>query len=337
MVTELKIANFFETDSKMRVRCKLCPHFCILKEEQTGLCGVRKNIGGKLYSSNYGYISGIQIDPIEKKPLYHFYPTSAILSVGSLGCNLFCKFCQNWEIAHPESSMIVRHEYKPEELVAEALKQNDSIGIAFTYNEPTVFYEFMLDTAKLAAKTRLKNVMVSNGYINPKPLEELIPYIDAFNIDLKAFNEDFYKKQTNSKIHPVLESLKQIYLSGKHLEITNLIIPGLNDNELEFRKMMEWIVENLSNRTVLHLSRYFPHYLMSINATPQETLLNLYKIAKEYLAFVYLGNVLLDEGSSTSCPICGEKLIERKYYNIKNINLTEKGHCGNCDEKIVIM
>ncbi len=336
MVREYKRTMFFKNLPEMRAKCTLCPHFCILKEHQTGLCGVRQNFNGDVYSSNYGYISGVHLDPIEKKTLYHFHPGKAILSVGSLGCNLFCKFCQNWEIAHPEKSLWVRREYSPEELTIEAKKQPYNIGIAYTYNEPIVFYEFMYDTARIASEENLKNVMVSNGFINPTPLEKLLPYMDAFNIDLKAFDDEFYKKQTKSNLQPVLETLKLISLANKHLEITNLVIPGLNDNEAKFREMMEWISRHLKTNTVLHLSRYFPQYKIKIPPTSVDTLKKLYNIAKEYLPYVYIGNVMLKDESTTYCPKCNTKLIERNGYQISISKLTENGNCENCGEKIVI-
>jgi pyruvate formate lyase activating enzyme len=234
----VKEASFYSADNG-KIRCTLCPHNCIIHEGKRGICRVRKNDGGKLYSENFGQICSMNFDPIEKKPLYHFYPGSIIFSAGSLGCNLHCKFCQNWEISQTGIEEFGNlRTVAPEELINKALSRENNIGIAYTYNEPTVWYEFMIETAKLAQKEGLKNVMVTNGFINPEPLEELFPYMDAFSVDLKAFSNDFYKTVTSSRLDPVLTALKNIRNSGRHLEITNLVITDLNDNEKEFTEMI---------------------------------------------------------------------------------------------------
>ncbi len=285
-------AVYYQSISDGSVICGLCPHNCRISKGKSGICKVRSNYDGKLIADNYGKLSSIQLDPIEKKPLYHFFPGKKILSIGSVGCNLKCSFCQNCEISQSGISDFPHIKtYKPEEVVKMALSEKQNIGLAYTYNEPSVFYEFMLDTSKLIRAAGLKNVVVTNGFINSDPLVELLEYADAFNVDLKAFDSDFYKKQTKSDLEPVLEALKLINNSKKHLEITCLVVPGLNDDENKFRQMMLWISKELGNSTVLHLSRYFPRYKLSIESTPVETLLSLAKIAHEYLSFVYLGNV----------------------------------------------
>jgi pyruvate formate lyase activating enzyme len=330
-----KDALFFEKLDEMRVRCTLCPHFCILKNNQVGICGVRENKEGILHTLNYGKITAVYLDPIEKKPLYHYFPGSQVLSIGSFGCNLFCKFCQNWEIAHPEESQF-RKEIMPSELLEKALEVENNIGIAYTYNEPIVFYEYTLESAKLAHKKGLKNIIVSNGYINTAPLLDLLPYIDAFNIDLKAFTEDFYRKITHSHISPVLQTLKSIYASGKWLEITNLVIPGLNDSPDDFKKLIDWIAENLSPNVPLHLSRYFPAYKVDIPKTPVNTLEELYDIAKTKLNFVYIGNIQTQNSNHTFCPKCHNKVIERNAYNTDTQKMTSDGKCKFCGEQIAI-
>jgi len=289
-----------------------------------------------LISENYGKISSIGFDPIEKKPLYHFYPGKEILSIGSLGCNLQCQFCQNYSISQTNIDEFERNcsLYSPEQIKNLALSRNTNIGVAYTYNEPTVFFEFMLDTAKIIKSAGLKNVMVTNGFINPEPLNELHNYIDAYNVDLKAFNNDFFKKYTKSELEPVKETLKSIIKAGKHLEITNLIIPTLNDSQTEFENMCRWIADTLGKGVIFHISRYYPTYRMTIDQTSIEQLILLYEIAKKHLDFVYLGNVLLDEGNNTYCNSCKELLISRKGYFTKINGVDAQGNCSNCKSPI---
>lgn len=330
-------ARYYIKLDNRNVQCELCPHNCIIQDDKSGICNVRTNDSGILLTKNYGKISSIGFDPIEKKPLYHFYPGSDILSIGSLGCNLKCQFCQNWEIsqtcdeAYSRESMV----YSPEQIIKLALSRRNNIGIAYTYNEPTVFYEFMINTAKLAKQSGLKNVMISNGYINQKPLQDLLPYIDAFNIDLKSFSENFYREYTKSKLEPVKQTLKAIASSSKHLEITNLVIPTLNDDSIEFEEMIKWIRDNLGDEIVFHISRYFPTYKLKIEATSIEKMTSLAEIASKYLKYVYLGNVLLEEGSNTYCPKCNELVIKRSGYLSKCVSLTSKGECMKCKTQIL--
>ncbi len=324
-------AQFYTKLENKTVRCDLCPWFCVLKPGQTGNCKVRSNENGKLVTLIYNQIAAFGIDPVEKKPLYHFYPGKSILSIGEVGCNLHCSFCQNHRISQCFASEFEGfQEITSSQLVAKALKIPQNAGIAYTYNEPFTFYEFMLETAKLAHESGLKNIVVSNGYINPEPLEELLPFIDAFNIDLKAFSEEFYKKQTKGKLTPVLECLKIISKSPAHLEITNLIIPGLNDDETEFEKMVKWIASETGNDVPLHLSRYFPQHQLNLPSTPVTKLETLYELAKKHLHYVYLGNVSDEKRSSTFCARCNKILISRNHYNISVLNLDEKGCCKTC-------
>jgi len=320
-----------------KAQCTLCPHMCIISNSNSGICKVRTNQNGVLISDNYGVISSIGFDPIEKKPLYHFYPGKEILSIGSFGCNLQCQFCQNWQISQVLVDTFSREHsnYSSDQILKLALSRKNNIGVAYTYNEPTVFFEFIIETARLIKSKGLKNVMVTNGYINPEPLNELHSYIDAYSVDLKAFNIDFFKKITKSTLEPVKETLKSIVKADKHLEITNLVIPTLNDDPIEFEHMCIWIANELGNKTVLHISRYFPTYKTTINSTPLEKMLELYEIAKKHLSYVYLGNISLSEGNNTFCNSCRTLLIKRIGYSTQIISLDEKGNCKNCNQKIL--
>lgn len=325
------VAKFYSEIAKDVLRCELCPHFCNIAVNKYGNCKVRKNENGKLISENYGKLCSIHLDPIEKKPLYHFYPSSKILSIGSVGCNFHCNFCQNSDISQTGvHNFFSLQNISIEQIIAQAATTPENIGIAYTYNEPVVWYEFMKDLAIAAKNNNLKNVMVSNGYINAKPLEEILPYMDAFNIDLKAFNNDFYKRIVGAQLEPVKQTLKQIKKSGNHLEITNLIIPTLNDNISEFETMVKWINDELGINTILHLSRYFPRYKSTIPATPESTMLRLYELAKKNLNFVYIGNMQSEHGQNTICPKCGKTLVYRHYYNTSIEGLNEKGLCKYC-------
>lgn len=331
-------ALFYTKLANQTLRCDLCPWFCLLKPGQTGNCKVRSNKKGELFTHVYNKVAVIGTDPIEKKPLYHFHPGKSILSIGEVGCNLHCSFCQNHQISQCIATDFDRfQEITSEQIVAKALKIPENIGIAYTYNEPFTFYEFMLETAKAAHEKGLKNVVVSNGYINPEPLKNLLPFIDAINIDLKAFSEEFYRKQTKGKLSPVLETLKIIAESPAHLEITNLVIPGLNDDEAEFENMVQWIAEELGKDMPLHISRYFPKFRLKTAATPTETMLLLYKTAKKHLNHVFVGNVPDTERSSTFCGHCGEILIRRNAYEVQIQNTREDGCCATCGTPVKII
>lgn len=270
-----------------RVECKLCPHHCKISEGQRGICRVRTNQSGQLYSLNYGRVAACAVDPIEKKPLFHFYPGKKILSFGSVGCNLGCSFCQNWTIAHsdPETSELT--PTKAVELAASA--GPDNLGIAYTYSEPLMWYEFVLDTAPLVHDQGLKNVLVTNGYIEAEPLRELLPHLDAMNIDVKGFQEDYYGKICRGKLGPVLKTV-ELAAECCHVEVTTLLVTDLNDSPGEIKKLARWLA-SISPEIPLHLSRYFPNYKLDKPPTPKEKLLEAYQIAKEKLEYVYLGNV----------------------------------------------
>ncbi len=329
-------ARYYETIQKGKVKCRLCPAECVISPGKRGVCHVRKNKDGVLIAENYGIISASHLDPVEKKPLYHFHPGARIFSIGSIGCNMACFFCQNYDI----SQGTVDHYHgeglvMPDELTERALQMEDNLGIAFTYNEPTVYYEYMLDTARLSAAAGMKNVVVTNGYICREPLAQLLEVTDAFNVDLKSYSDSFYRKATHARLLPVKNSLKQIRLSGKHLEITYLLIPGWNDDICKFREMMKWVRDELGPQTVFHLSRYFPAYRSKEPKTPVKLMFRFYEVAKKYVFYVYLGNLSASESQNTICHQCGKMVISRSGYFIQKIGLDEKGCCKYCGTKIV--
>ncbi len=269
------------------VHCRLCPHDCKIADGATGVCGVRQNTGGALYSLIYGETTSVALDPIEKKPLYHYHPGEYILSLGTKGCNFKCPFCQNWAISQDGGAP--SEKITPEWAVAKA-KELRSFGIAYTYNEPFIWYEFVLDTAKLAKKAGLENVLVTNGYVNPEPLKEMLPYIGAMNIDLKSIDDGFYRKYCRGSLEPVLRTIKTSAKSC-HIEITNLVITGLNDTDGDFKKLSDWVCDNTGPETPLHFSRYFPCYQMKNLPTDIETLKRAGGIAGKRLKYVHLGNI----------------------------------------------
>lgn len=317
-------AMFWERRGE-RVKCNLCPRACVIPPGGRGVCHGRANREGELESLNFGAVTSMALDPIEKKPLYHFHPGREVLSLGTFGCNLTCRFCQNHSISQVEAQF---SRVEPEEAVQAALEQGKGcIGLAFTYSEPTVWYEFILETARLAHRNGLSNVLVSNGYIMTEPLEELLPHLDAANIDIKAFSEEFYRNVCGGTLQPVLNTVKT--LAGRiHLELTTLIIPGLNDGEDEISRLVDW-VSDLPEETPLHFSRYFPSYRMTIPPTPRETLIGAHRIAATKLHYVYLGNIDAGVGNDTLCPKCGSVLIHRHHWEIR-IGELEDGKCTNC-------
>ncbi|MFZ7104449.1 MAG: AmmeMemoRadiSam system radical SAM enzyme [Peptococcaceae bacterium] len=271
------------------VRCFLCPHHCVIPSGNLGICRVRKNENGSLQSLNYGLCTAIALDPIEKKPLYHYYPGSNILSIGTFGCNLQCSFCQNWEIAHGENPPLYKVTAREMAELARRQKPENNIGIAYTYSEPLMWYEFLLDTAEEIKNLGLSNILVSNGYIEEEPLRTLLPYIDAANIDVKAFNQTFYPRLCKGQLDPVKRTV-EILAEKCHLEITTLVIPGANDAMEEVNELAEWVA-GISKDIPLHLTRYFPNYKLHIPATPIATLKNAGEIARRSLSRVYLGNI----------------------------------------------
>ncbi len=328
----MKDALYFEVHNKEKkqLKCNLCPRYCIISDGKVGNCGIRKNVDGKLFSLTYDKFTSVSMDPIEKKPLYHFYPTREILSLGTLGCNFHCQFCQNWEISQAVFDERYLKTVTSSDAVALA-KQYRSVGIAYTYNEPLINYEWLKDTMSEAKKYGLKNVIVSNGYINEEPFYNIVENIDAANIDVKSFRDEFYKKYCGGKLAPVLRTVEILVKKKKHVEITNLIIPGLNDSDEEISDLVDW-VWSLGEETPLHFSRYFPCYKMTIKATPFPTLEKARKIALKKLKHVYIGNVMELEYNRTYCPQCKEILIERKGYNTEIAGLKDD-HCKKCGYK----
>ncbi len=307
-----------------KVICHLCPAECKLTRGKVGICRSRFNRDGELVTDNYGELVSLAVDPIEKKPLYHFYPTADILSTGPNSCNLGCVYCQNWTISQKKTKTIF---LSPEQLVDTAI-QYKSLGVAFTYTEPVVWYEYIMDTAALLRKAGLKTVLVSNGYINPKPLEDLLGVMDAINIDLKSMRADFYKKICKGKLEPVLHNIKRVAQSGVHLEVTNLIIPTLNDSDKDLNDLADFVA-SISDMIPLHFSAYRPDYKLHIPATPMKTMLRAQEIARKRLKYVYLGNVLLEGGSNTLCPSCNNPLIRRNGFHTSVVGLRE-GRCVAC-------
>ncbi len=331
------LARYWTKLDGKKVRCELCPHRCVLDDGQVGICRVRKNIRGKLYTLNYGAVSSMGIDPIEKKPLFHFKPASRIFSIATVGCNLRCKHCQNWEISQSSPEFPALRRFKPREIVRLA-EEYGSEGIAFTYNEPIIWHEFTMDVAKEAKKRGMYTVYVSNGFINPEPLKEVLQYIDAFNIDVKAFTDDFYLRIAAGHLEPVLRSVELIHKAGRHIELTYLIIPGLNDSPQEIENFARW-VHSVSPEIPVHLSRFYPTYKLTDRGdTPVSTMHRAYRIAKDVgLEYVYLGNTWEPEYESTYCPNCGELLIERIYYKTRVLGITKDATCKKCGRKINIV
>ena len=331
----MRNALYFRKIGDGKVQCLLCPHLCTLAEGKAGKCGVRRNVNAHLVTEIYGKLSAIHYDPIEKKPLYHFHPGSIILSIGSIGCNLSCSFCQNCNISQADvSGFPWLKDYSPDEIVQMAAGHDGNLGIAFTYNEPTISFEYMLEVAQLAKGMGMKTAMISNGFINADPLHELLPFMDAFNIDLKAFREEFYKLHAGAGLAPVLETLMHLKEAGKHIEITNLVIPGLNDDPEIFSEMIDWISRELGKYTVLHLSRYFPHHKLTVDPTPVDTLKELFALATRKLAYVYLGNVASHKGQQTRCADCGELLIDRSGYHTEIRGIAPDIKCKKCGSPV---
>jgi len=327
-------ALFYDKLENNEVQCKLCPRKCVLLESQTGFCRARKNIEGKLYSKVYGKIVTAHLDPIEKKPLFHFMPSTQTFSIATAGCNFRCKFCQNWQISQRSPDEVNYVYLSSQEVVNKAL-QSKAESIAFTYNEPIIFYEYMLDIAKLAKKEGLGTLMITNGYINEKPLRKLAKYIDAANVDLKGFTEKFYSDVIFGDLNSVLKSLKVMKEEGMWIEITNLIVPALNDNLEDIKNMCRWIRDNLGSDVPLHFSRFTPMYrLRNLPYTPVETLKKAIEIAKDAgIEYVYIGNIPGHKYNSTFCPNCGRRLIYRIGFQVLT-NHVDDNRCKFCGHEI---
>lgn len=330
----MKESYYYSKLDNNNVQCLLCPHNCILKNEQYGICNSRQNINGTLIATSYCNLCSIGIDPVEKKPLLHFLPGTLTYSISSAGCNFRCLHCQNDGISQFHPNERTSFISTPEQVVDEA-KKHSCISISYTYTEPTTFYEFMLDTAKIANGNDLKNICVSNGYINEEPLKELCKYIDAFNIDLKYFSNDLYKSISGGKLNPVLKTLEIIRDNNCWLEITNLIIPDINDKDDLIDEMSKWIVNNGFEKYPLHISRFYPRYKMKEKVwTPMMSVFNAQNIShKNGLKYVYLGNVPDEYNGDSYCHNCKNVILRRENYNLIENNIID-GKCKKCNEKI---
>lgn len=316
-------AKYYKQKDDSKVQCTLCPHYCLIKPDKVGKCRKRKNIKGKLYTLNYGKTISLSIDPIEKKPLYHFYPGQKILSIGPNSCNMACRFCQNYEISQNE---VKTYRITPKKLVELCMERNLDM-VAYTYTEPITWFEFIIESASILKENKIKTVMVTNGFVNQEPLNDLLEYIDAMNIDLKSMDKDFYEKICHGKRDPVLNSIKKAYKKA-HIEITNLIITNENDSDESINQLVDFIAD-VSKDIPLHFSRYFPHYKMNNPSTPEKTLKKAARLAKEKLRYVYLGNVISD--THTYCPNCNATLVKRGFTSTVDIS---NNKCNSCDTEI---
>ena len=326
-------------EGNKRVECDLCPHHCKLKEGQYGICGVRKNEDGKLITFTYGTLISAAVDPIEKKPLYHFLPGHATFTIATPGCNFKCLGCQNWEISQvppkvAEKTPIFLETFIPPEAVVEKAIQTGCKSISFSYTEPTIYFEYMLDIARIAKQRGLKTVMVSNAFIEEKPLEELLEVIDAFAYDLKFFSDEAYRKYAKGRLEPVLRTIKRSFEADKWVEITTLLVPQYLD-ETQIKDIAYWIRDELAPWVPWHVSRFFPYYkAQDLPPTPMEMIEFAVRVGKEAgLYYVYAGNIPHTDWENTYCPKCGELLIERFGYTLKSYNLKPGGICPKCGRK----
>jgi pyruvate formate lyase activating enzyme len=327
----IKEAMYYRKLDNKAVHCDLCPHGCKIAEGGKGICRVRGNIEGTLYAENYGRVSSIAMDPMEKKPLYHYYPGKYVLSIGTIGCNFKCSFCQNYEIAQQEAAT---KYVAPRYLLNLCRTEEDCIGIAFTYNEPNVWFEYIMETAAIIKQEGLKNVMVSNGYINREPLSELLQYIDAFNIDVKGFSEKYYKDICGGTLQEVKKTVEAV-AEKAHLEITTLIVPGQNDSIEEMKSLARWLAD-INPSIPLHLSKYYPNYKMTAPPTPTNTIRELKEVALEYLDYVYVGNVS-GEDLNTYCPNCKALILKRAGGIIVEHLNSDQMQCSKCGKEINII
>ncbi len=326
-------AKYYQKLDDGRLHCYLCPRHCKIGDGQNGFCYIRKNEGGKLYQLAYNQPFAINVDPIEKKPLYHFLPGTSILSLGTAGCNMGCKFCQNWNMSKAEHQHDRAFDFTAES-AADTAKNYKCASMAYTYNEPTIWAEYVEDLSAAARADGLKNVMVTNGYITPEVIDSVYANIDAANVDLKAFTEDFYRKVTLTHLEPVLETLKMLKQKGVWIELTTLVIPTLNDAADEIKEMSEWVVDNLGPDVPMHFSAFHPDYkLRNKPATSPATLETVRDIAMERgVKYAYVGNVM-SESANTYCSGCGKPLIKRTWHSVQK-NGIKDGLCPDCGEQI---
>lgn len=328
--------KYWQTLQDGRVQCDLCPRECKLHLGQKGMCFVRENRGGEVVLNTYGRSSGFCVDPIEKKPLNHFLPGTPVLSFGTAGCNLACQFCQNWDISKSREMQTLADDASPE-TIARAAGAHGARSVAYTYNDPTIFHEYAIDVAKACYQAGIKNVAVSAGYVSPEPRAEFYAYMDAVNIDLKAFTDDFYFKLTAGHLEPVLDTLKYIKQeTNVWLETTTLLIPGKNDSDDELNNMTQWVVTNLGPDVPMHFSAFHPDWkMMDTPATPTTTLTRAREIAmRNGVRYAYVGNVHDADRDSTWCHECGEKLIGRDWYVLSDWNITKDSKCRRCQTPV---
>jgi len=334
----IREASLFEKLEKRKVKCHVCAHECTIADGKRGICGVRENRGGTLFTLIYNTVSSEAVDPIEKKPLYHFLPGTLSYSQGTIGCNFRCSHCQNWTIYQVELEQADIMEITPEESVARALAL-DCASISWTYNEPTIWHEFTYDSARLAHEAGLKTVYVTNGYITEDALRDISPYLDAFRVDIKAFNDEFYRETCRAHLQPVLDSSVVARELGMHIEVINLVIPGKNDDLKEIRDLIEWVHDNLGPQTPVHFTRFYPMYKMKdASPTPVATLEKAWQMAKDAgMEYPYVGNVAGHEYENTYCPRCGTLLIDRSGFQIAKNVITEDRKCPDCGYAIAVV
>jgi pyruvate formate lyase activating enzyme len=327
-------AQFYEKQSGKSIKCKLCPRECVVGDRERGYCGVRENRGGTYYTLVHSRVATAHIDPIEKKPLFHFLPGTQAFSIATAGCNVNCKFCQNWEISQVRPEQ-VRSDYAPPEKIASLAQENGCGAIAYTYSEPVIFTEYVLDCARAGRARNVPSVVISNGSIQETPLKRVCTSVDAIKIDLKSFSEKYYQEVVNGELKPVLSSLVTIRHAGVWLEIVYLVVPGRNDGDAEFRDLARWVKQNLGPDVPVHFTRFYPEYLLkNLPPTPIDTLERAKKIADaEGLHFVYIGNVPGNPAENTYCPKCGQPVVERAGFVVTQ-NRLRKGKCPGCQTTI---
>ncbi len=330
-----RAAEYARPGGDESVQCELCDRGCLIVRGGTGFCGGRRNIDGRLVPETYARAASVALDPVEKKPLYHFYPGSTVLSVGTYGCNLNCSFCQNWQISHPEDPGSMQLVDLPPQRAIEMIGEyeyRDCIGAAFTYSEPLVWYEYVLDTSRLLQEEGLRSVLVTNGYLRPEPWNRLLRYIDACNIDVKGFNPAFYRTECAGDLEVVRRNVEAAVDAGVHVEVTTLLVPDGTDDLEEISDLAAWLAR-LNPELPLHLSRYYPHRRMHRPPTAVETLFAARDAARESLHHVYLGNVMSPEGSDTFCACCGAKLLSRSGLRVRHVSI-ERGECTTCGHRL---
>jgi len=330
----IKEASFYEKLPHKKIQCKLCPRECVIDDRERGYCGVRENRGGTYYTLVYSRVCAAHIDPIEKKPFFHFHPGTMAFSVATAGCNVNCKMCQNWDISQSRPEQ-VRSTYLPPARLATTAKENQCLSIAYTYSEPVIFYEYMVDSAQAARPLGVKNVVVTGGFVRPEPLKKLCSLVDAIKVDLKAFSEKFYREIVNGELRPVLDALVTIRKLGTWNEIVYLVIPTLNDSDAEFKGLSHWVKNELGTDVPVHFTRFHPEYLLkNLPPTPVATLERAKAIADaEGLHYVYIGNVPGHPAENTYCPKCKRVVVERRGFMVGAVHI-RKGRCQYCQQPI---